>query len=783
MGEQDPLPQLPLALHPPHLIPPAPTPDHRALSFLPDFGGLPWVAYAAGSLLVVSHLPSPPRTSGSDTVEDESPFFCQVIDLHTPVSAVAWCGRGRGELAAASGNSVSVFQPAPSSGSFSWLLRWVITETFTVTAIAWTGSGDGIVVVGGGVAMWARVQSSWQLAWRSTPQVPQSLVSATHFVHAPVVAASAAASVEGNVPVLVFLNDAKLGLETVELLHPQPVSMIQWRPLTLSVGDPSEVRREILMTCCLDGTARLWTGAEVTRSKKQPTSRRSFSIIAVIELDNILNGVLGVDISVRWAVETGSVVSRDEEAKFKLFSGHSWQNKVGRCEWLVSVGPGRCTNFWAAHCLDDVSPPRYPRITLWKQSEPQAWEESAINPKSTVQPIFVETVISRIFHDNRFLVLGGENGADLVVVRISNDDQGRHVTYVHGEMFAAAIYEGSTVFPTVVDGEYPTCISVMSLDNTVLPLQQHVPFATSPGYHIATGYSDGTVKLWKMSGADNPLQTGRGSNSWELVGMFGAHPGPISAISLSRCGRVATVGRNVQKNSTSIHIWEAVKLMGDGCFLLEDALMIQSAVVGLDWLSLGNGRFLLAVCFRNKLHIYSHKHPSFQNVLHTANLEEKHLWSCIALAHSHHDVASFCWGPKASIVLVHNNHLSLFSSWLVRGANERITQKGVCSATDVHDKLPCTVHVNETIFGKFGLSENYSNTEATENNSMLLPGQHNSHCSNGLWSLLDISSNLSGPLAPYHPRALIHHLYSGVDYSNLFLMFFSGFYIRCTRPC
>ncbi|XP_048563439.1 uncharacterized protein LOC125543966 isoform X2 [Triticum urartu] len=982
MREHDPLPQLPLALHPPHLIPPAPTPDHRALSFLPDFGGLPWVAYAAGSLLVVSHLPSPPRTSGSDTVEDESPFFCQVIDLHTPVSAVAWCGRGRGELAAASGNSVSVFQPAPSSGSFSWLLRWVITEMFTVTAIAWTGSGDGIVVVGGGVAMWARVQSSWQLAWRSTPQVPQSLVSATHFVHAPVVAASAAAPVEGNVPVLVFLNDAKLGLETAELLHPQPVSMIQWRPLTLSVGDPSEVRREILMTCCLDGTARLWTGAEVTRSKKQPTSRRSFSVIAVIELDNILNGVLGVDISVRWAVETGSVVSRDEEAKFKLFSGHSWQNKVGKCEWLVSVGPGRCTNFWAAHCLDDVSPPRYPRITLWKQSEPQAWEESAINPKSTVQPIFVETVISRsicsgpptrcsllhllpdnsfiwsrlafglssdsgshvssdssksisccstktinqvghkgsiievsvhpysceielavsmdssrmlfvwslstlstlistlhaptypswkllckfdlhdissdaqysclcwapsVFHDNRFLVLGGENGADLVVARIPNGgvvschkmftvpflggsnaeeppdsihtiplasncnksflnnsflivcvwrkrfqvlswkvvlhsknhhegrgclcefsanslstaDQGRHVTYVHGEMFAAAIYEGSTVFPTVVDGEYPTCISVMSLDNTVLPLQQHVPFATSPGYHIATGYSDGTVKLWKMSGADNPLQTGRWSNSWELVGMFGAHPGPISAISLSRCGRVATVGRNVQKNNTSIHIWEAVKLMGDGCFLLEDALMIQSAVVGLDWLSLGNGRFLLAVCFRNKLHIYSHKHPSFQNVLHTANLEEKHLWSCIALAHSHHDVASFCWGPKASIALVHNNHLSLFSSWLVRGANERITQKGVCSATDVHDKLPCTVHVNETIFGKSGLSENYSNAEATENNSTLLPGQHNSHCSNGLWSLLDISSNLSGPLAPYHPRALIHHLYSG----------------------
>ncbi|CAM0881371.1 unnamed protein product [Alopecurus aequalis] len=987
MRERDALPQLPLALHPPHLIPPAPTPDHRALSFLNDLGGLSWVAYAAGSLLVVSHLPSPPRTSGIGTTDDESPFFRQVIDLQAPVSAVAWCGHGGGELAAASANSVSLFQPAPSSsaGSFSWLLRWAITETFTVTAVAWTGSGDGIVVIGEGVSMWAKAQSSWQLAWRSMPQVPQSLVSATYFIHGPVVAASASAPSEGNVPVLVFLNDAKLGLEIAELPHPQPVSMIQWRPLTICVDDRSEVRREMLMTCCLDGAARLWAEAEVTRSKKQRAQlRRSFSVVAVIELNNVLNGVLGVDITVRWALETGRFISRNDEGKFKLFSGEPWQSKVGRCEWLVSVGPGNCTNFWAVHCLDDVCPPRYPRITLWKQSKPH--EESAINlgpPTSIQQSLFVDAVISRricsgppttcsllhllpnssfissrlsfgpssdtgnhissdssksisccstktmkqvghkgsiievsihpysceielavsmdssrmlflwslstlstllptlhaptsplwkllckfdlrdisadvqysclcwapsVVHDKRFLVLGGENGADCFVVRIpkegdafschkmftipfllgsnaegppdsihtiplasncnnpffnnsflvicvwrksfqalswkivlhsenhheeggclcdlsasslSTADQGRHVTYVRGEMFSAVIHEGSSVFPTGLDGEYPTCISVMSLNTTVLPLQQHVPSGTSPGYHIATGYSDGTVKLWNMSGADNPEQTGAESNSWELVGMFGAHRGPVSAISLSRCGRVATVGRNVQKNSISIHIWEAVKLMGDGCFLLEDALFIQSPVVGLDWLSLGDGRFLLAVCFYNELHIYSYKHPSFENVLHTVSLEEKHIWSCIALAHSHHDVAGFHWGPKSTIVLVHKNHLSLFSSWLVSGANGHITRKGVCSATDVHEELPCIVHFNGTIFGKLGLSENYSNMETLENNCALLPDQHSSPCPNSLWSLLDISSILTGPLPSYHPRALIQYLYSG----------------------
>jgi WD40 repeat protein len=357
---------------------------------------------------------------------------------------------------------------------------------------------------------------------------------------------------------------------------------------------------------------------------------------------------------------------------------------------------------------------------------------------------------------------------DLSASSLSAADQGRHVTYIHGEKLSAIIYEGSSVFPTGLDGEYPTCISVMSLNNTVLPLQQHVPSGSFPGFHIATGYSDGTVKLWKMSGADSPEQTERESNRWELVGFFSAHRGPISAISLSRCGRVATVGRNVQKNSTSIHIWEAVKLMGDGCFLLEDALMIQSPVVGLNWLSSGDGRFLLAVCFHNELHIYSQRHPSFENVLHTLNSEEKHIWSCIALAHSHHDVAGFHWGPKSTIVLVHKNHLSLFSSWLVRGANEYITRKGFCSATDVHEELPCIVHFNGTIFGKLGLSENHSNMETIENNCTLLPDQPNIYCPNGLWSLLDISGILSGPLPSYHPRALIQYLYSGVE---LFLIY------------
>ncbi|KAG8051653.1 hypothetical protein GUJ93_ZPchr0001g33135 [Zizania palustris] len=963
MGERDALPQLPLALHPPHLIPPAPTADPRTLAFLPDFGGLSWVAYAAGSFVVVSHLPSPSPQEGSSSSggggSDDGPFFRQAIDLRAPASAVAWCCRGEGELAAASGNSVSVFQPAPSSspGSFSWLLRWAITETFTVTAVTWTCSGDGILLVGEGVAMWSRAQSSWQLTWKCSPQVPQSLASATHFVQGP----AAAAPSDCSGPVLVFMNDAKMGVQKAELVHPKPVSIIQWRPRSLCISDQSEVRREILMTCCLDGALRLWSEDQVTRSRKQRGLQRSFSVIAVIEMNNTLNGVLGVDISVRWAVETGGVISRDEEGNFTLFSDDPGQNQVGKCEWLVSAGPGACVNFWAVHCLDDVSPPRYPRITLWKQVKLQGWRQSAPGQQKSIDDsFFVEAVVSRRLysgppttcsllhllpdnsfiwshlssslslnsgiqvssdsaksvscdssqtinqyghnssikhvsvhpysceielavsmdssrtlyfwslstlstlistlhaptyplwkllckfdlHDisadveysclcwapsviqlNRFLVLGCENGADCFVVSIqkggdglscqklftipflggsnaegppdsihtiplasnchrpfannsflvvclwracfqalswkvvlhpkNQNEQGKDGTYLNGDMFSAVIYEGSSVFPTS-----PTCISVSPLSNTVLPLQQHGPSRTAPCYHIATGYSDGTVKLWKMTCADKPLQTEKENHNWGLVGTFGADRGPISAISLSSCGRVATVGRNVQKNTTSIHIWKAVKLMGDGSFLLEDALMIQGPVVGLEWLSLGDGRFLLAVYLLNELHIYSHKHPYFHNVLHTVNSKQKHLWICIALSHSHHDIGSFLWGPKATGVLVHKNHLALFTSWLVKGASEYSTQICDHSATDVYE-LPCTKHFNENIFGRFRLPENYTNTDTVENSSILLLDKHKAPCSNGLWNLLDIAAKLSAPLASYHPRALIQSLYSG----------------------
>ncbi|TVU36526.1 hypothetical protein EJB05_18463, partial [Eragrostis curvula] len=118
---EDTPPPLPLALGPPHLIPPAPTRDTRAIAFLPDLGGFPWA------------------------IADESPFFRQVIDFRVPVSAVSWCGSGEARSLPPQPTLFPFSSPCPPLQQ-----RWSITETFAVTAVAWTGSGHGIVVVGAG---------------------------------------------------------------------------------------------------------------------------------------------------------------------------------------------------------------------------------------------------------------------------------------------------------------------------------------------------------------------------------------------------------------------------------------------------------------------------------------------------------------------------------------------------------------------------------------------------------------------------------------------------------
>ncbi|XP_059651214.1 uncharacterized protein LOC132298889 [Cornus florida] len=387
---------LPLQLIQSETIPPAPTRSESAIDWLPDFAGYSWIAYAASSLLVISHFPSP-------LSEEEAligPIFRQVIELSSDgtdaVSAVAWSPAtpSLGDLAAALDNCIGLFShnSATSSGSFCWSQAAVLVQSTKVEAIKWTGSGDGIVSGGIDVVLWRNKGRSWEIAWKFKTELPQTLVSATWSIEEPS-ATAPLGKLHGEGPsslireatkcVFVCYSDRNSIYVKAELHHPLPVSMIQWRPSTRrqSKKDDRHSLRHVLLTCCLDGTVRLWSEIDDGRVKKtskdinDQKTRRSFHVVAVIEINQALNGMLGSDIYVRWAIESDGLISTGKGDIHYFSSEGNHYDKAGWCEWLIGFGPKMFVTYWAIHCLDDVAPMRFPRVTLWKREELKDSEE------------------------------------------------------------------------------------------------------------------------------------------------------------------------------------------------------------------------------------------------------------------------------------------------------------------------------------------------------------------------------------------------------------------------
>ncbi|PON42363.1 WD repeat containing protein [Parasponia andersonii] len=387
----DPIQHLPLCLLGSDTIPPAPTrsdPPGSTIDWLPNFADLSWVAYGASSLLVISQFPSP--LSPNETAI--GPIFRQVFELSrdpsSAVNAVSWSPAtpSIGELAAAAENCVWVFShdSASSIGSFCWSQNARLVQSTKVEAVKWTGSGDGIIAGGVEVVLWKRSNKFWEIAWKFKADRPQTLVSATWSVEGPSATAvySSKLQTEGSFngdtsrSVLVCHSDKKSGYAKVELSHPLPVSMIQWRPAMgrQSNGDGKSSKRNVLLTCCLDGTVRLWCEVDNGRVRKigkddHKFVKQSFCVAAVIEINQSINGNLGMDVFLTWAIEVEGMYEDGEGSKKFISSDGYGQDKAGNCEWIVGFGPERLVSLWAIHCLDDVSPVRFPRVTLWKTLE------------------------------------------------------------------------------------------------------------------------------------------------------------------------------------------------------------------------------------------------------------------------------------------------------------------------------------------------------------------------------------------------------------------------------
>lgn len=275
----------------------------------------------------------------------------------------------------------------------------MLVQSTKVEALKWTGSGDGIIAGGIEVVLWRNNNRSWEIAWKLKAERPQTLVSAAWSIEGPLASAAypSELQIEGSMAdaaskcVLVCRSSGKSEYVKSELRHPLPVSMIQWRPPTgrQLIRDAKRSPRDVLLTCCLDGTVRLWCEVDSGKIRKMgkdinshETAGRSFCVVAVIEVNQVLNGTLDMDLYVLWATEIGGLLRTGDGVNQVFSTEGSEHEKAGRCEWLVGFGPGKLVHFWAIHCLDDISPMRFPRVTLWKRLELQDLEEGELRRNS-----------------------------------------------------------------------------------------------------------------------------------------------------------------------------------------------------------------------------------------------------------------------------------------------------------------------------------------------------------------------------------------------------------------
>ncbi|XP_011650671.1 uncharacterized protein LOC101204824 isoform X2 [Cucumis sativus] len=895
----------------------------------------------------------------------------------------------------------SLLQPR-AIGYGCFLTIWVLLEnsvlvqSLKVEAIQWTGSGDGIIACGVEVVLWKNTNKSWEIAWKFKPDVPQTLVSASWSTEGPFATAPhARISKTENMlteracrSVLVSQSEGEYGHVKIELCHPLPITVIQWRP---SVNGPEIGKhspRNVLLTCCLDGTVRLWSETENGKVRKfskdvnnKKSMRRHFSVAAVVEINQALKGTLGMDLFVTWATEIRGMCQPFEVTKKVQSSVGFEQNKAGNCEWLISLGPGSLVTFWAVHCLDDVSPLRFPQVTLWKKQELKGFEvgrhytdgctnlsnkfllkkvvisrihqsgspsicsliqllpcnslvwsllsahtltdvgdasfdqkrleslsscsfSSQLNLSGhagkilhvAVHPYNCEVKIAAsldsnglllfwslssisncalgsptltptwelcgklvtqdscskytsvqwapsILDEELILLMGHARGIDFFAVRISQSDEENtechylctipftghgpfengptnifsillpsdcNITYKFNKFMLLGIWmkgfqalsweitlhaydisgtglhckcdidnenraELSILTFESAFGSKKYCVSIIPCSSqlpnsqihdqitsfavvhqgTFVPVQQKLASSgepSTPAYIMATGSADGCLKLWKSNvGKPSIFHV-----PWELVCVVVAHQGPITALSLTDCGRkIATISKdNLECKTSSVHLWELAYL-GAGILLFEDELSFESNIIAVDWLTLGNGQFLLGICLQNELCVYSLKRFGCHTLLETTKSLDTKTWICIGISRTLPSNCGFLWGPRTTAIVLHDRYFCIVSPWLFLGVtnHDAMCNTHYIGETKTHHVNGTNTNISVAVFADKCCGIKTLPDDIYERKYR--PG------SLGLISMPDVVDKLCGSLSSFHPQALLFNIYSG----------------------
>ncbi|RAL54218.1 hypothetical protein DM860_004689 [Cuscuta australis] len=854
------------------------------------------------------------------------------------------------------------------------------------------------------IVLWQKKERSWEMAWKFKPEVPQILVSATWSIEGPLATAPLhGLQVEDTdfhickdkKSVLVCQGDKDSRLAHAVLPHPQPVSMIQWRPsVSLESNKDGRIfKRLLLLTCCLDGAVRLWSDMDDGRLKKlfkkndRKVTGLSFQVVAVVEVNQPLIGKLGCDIFVRWTTDIDGVVNIRGKTDFYSAFEKDQHDKVGKCEWLIAHGPRNNLTLWTVHCLDDIAPVRFPRITLWNSKEinyPEvnskglvlnnvfimrnqifgppiicswiellpcnslAWihlyssrstvEEKgssrssiedgssdkcqsdilsfcsrgisnadshcdtilqvAVHPcsfefelaaslgtngmlqfwtfsatsdgvmptlspswkcsgKSYVQQchsgfsclnwgpaisdeewvlfvghcdgVDIYIVTSRnaekrlMCHNictvpllnegheegpntvcsislpstgngmsvyNNFLLLSVWKGATQAVswkISLHHYDSSRmscncnfgmpsnvensmcgFKSSCSGKRYCVSVEPCSSRFPAPYNHELVSSFAVHCPTSNVLSMTQdsvNEKSSTPSTYHMITGCSDGSLKFWRsMLGKSLDSQ-------WDLVGMLCTHCGPVLAISSSSCGRkIATISKVDKATTSNLQIWECVHLVDEGTFILEDTLCLDAEVVALNWLTIGNGHLLLGVCTSNRLQVYAQRRCGGHFILKPDKYLEGSIWVCIAESHTKAIIHDFIWGPKATIVVVHEEYFSLYSRLLflkdckrqsiifeqINGdsccnGSDKVSPRSSCEGFDDGQQCSFRSPMKMNLIHEIIHNVNVRSSEK----------ECNSLTNIGIWSMLELVEILGGPVPVIHPDALLVNLLSG----------------------
>ncbi|KAL9176412.1 hypothetical protein ABFS82_02G176700 [Erythranthe guttata] len=333
-------------------------------------------------------------------------------------------------------------------------------------------------------------------------------------------------------------------------------------------------------------------------------------------------------------------------------------------------------------------------------------------------------------------------------------------SYFSGKRYSVSLDPCSSVFPVPHNDDKVTSCAVVCLNELVLPVEEQLSAEDFGScfypYHMITGCSNGSLKLWRSM----PAQSLSSDTNWDLVGMLNSEQGPVIAVSASSCCRkIATATTTNNPNySNTVSIWECMHFQSADSFMLEDKLCFDGEIVAINWQRLGNGQLLLAVCLRNELRIYASRRRGGQDILKCEKPLEVNAWICIAVNSALPAISDFLWAPKGTAITVHDEYFSLFSHLLL--SDTAGSNKTMLYPFFVDSEIPPMKIIRgqyqPQAYVKMKNDEFKSTVNAESYQAMpdLLPRIR-------FWSMSDMAKVIGGSLPLFHPEALLINLSSG----------------------